>query len=236
MVLVLSACSERAAEKAEDTQQQAATTGTESLSLINQENMLAHLEHLASDELAGRDAGKPGYDLAAKYVAEQFAAIGLEPGGTEGWYQPVELQSYIIDTESPQMTIHRDEGDVELGYREDFLMRADKVRAENSVRGEVVYVGPGSRRQDRCLLQRWPADDQGRQAGTLFVQPYQGQGMGQAGRRRRDQLISPQVRKELPVGARCKDVRQETKHGLGNDVRRGSELLSRNSGLGNMGS
>ena len=50
LVLALSACSERAAEKAEDTQQQAATTGTESLSLITQENILAHLEYLASDE------------------------------------------------------------------------------------------------------------------------------------------------------------------------------------------
>lgn len=143
LVLALSACSERAAEKAEDTQQQAATTGTESLSLITQENILAHLEYLASDELEGRDAGMPGYDLAAKYVAEQFAAIGLEPGGSEGWYQPVELQSYIIDTDSPQMTIHRDEGDAELSYRDEFLMYGDRVRAENTVRGEVVYVGHG---------------------------------------------------------------------------------------------
>ena len=139
LALALSACSDKPAQTAADV----ATSTDEALSLINKDNMLAHLEYLASDELEGREAGTPGYDMAAEYVAKQFEAIGLEPGGTEGWYQPVELQSYIIDTDSPQITIHRDEGDVELGYREEFLMYADKVRAENTVRGEVVYVGYG---------------------------------------------------------------------------------------------
>ena len=139
LALALSACSDKAADQSTSV----ASDKDDALSLINKDNLLAHLEYLASDELEGREAGTPGYDLAAEYVAKQFEAIGLEPGGTEGWYQPVELQTYIVDTDSPQMTIHRDEGDIELGYKEEFLMYADKVRPENSVRGEVVYVGYG---------------------------------------------------------------------------------------------
>ncbi len=89
LMLALSACAENAEE--------VSASDDEALDLITQENLYAHLEYLASDELEGREPGQPGYDLAAKYVAEQYAAIGLEPGGSEGWYQPVELQTYLLE-------------------------------------------------------------------------------------------------------------------------------------------
>ena len=41
----------------------------------------ADVEFLASDGLEGRDTGSKGYGIAADYVASQFRAIGLEPGG-----------------------------------------------------------------------------------------------------------------------------------------------------------
>ncbi|MEM9528540.1 MAG: M20/M25/M40 family metallo-hydrolase [Bacteroidota bacterium] len=44
--------------------------------------------YLASDYLEGREAGKRGEDLAAKYVASRFAEIGLETkGDPEDYYQ-----------------------------------------------------------------------------------------------------------------------------------------------------
>ena len=50
----------------------------------------ADVEFLASDLLEGRDTGSKGYDVGAAYVASQFRAIGLQPGGTDGgWYQQV---------------------------------------------------------------------------------------------------------------------------------------------------
>ena len=135
LMLALAACADKA--------QEVAVSGDGALGLIAQENLYAHLEYLASDELEGRESGQPGYALAAKYVAEQYAAIGLEPGGSEGWYQAVELQTYLLDPQSPAMTVHRDGGDADLEYREDFMMAGDKVSAEDDVRGEVVYVGYG---------------------------------------------------------------------------------------------
>ena len=114
-----------------------------SLESITQEKIYAHLAYLADDKLEGRLAGEPGYDLAAEYVANQFAAVGLEPGGDDGWYQQVPLVAYQIDTESNTFIAHRDEGDVVYEYREDFAASADMVRTENSIRAEVVYVGFG---------------------------------------------------------------------------------------------
>ncbi|MCC7290961.1 MAG: M28 family peptidase [Phycisphaerales bacterium] len=46
----------------------------------------AHINLLASDLLKGRDTGSDGIDIAAGYIAGQFAAIGLQPGGTDGTY------------------------------------------------------------------------------------------------------------------------------------------------------
>ncbi|ATY33741.1 M20/M25/M40 family metallo-hydrolase [Sphingomonas psychrotolerans] len=61
-----------------------------------------HVTFLADDRLAGRDAGTPGHELAARYVAEQFAALGLRPGGTDkGWFQQVSLAEYGLDDRRP---------------------------------------------------------------------------------------------------------------------------------------
>jgi len=137
LALALAACGEKPAETA-------STGPDDALALINQENLLAHIEYLSSDELEGRESGTPGYDLAAAYVADQYAAIGLEPGGDDGtWYHQVQLQTYQLDTESPELIVHRDGEDVALEYREDFVMYGDRVRSENEVRGELVYVGRG---------------------------------------------------------------------------------------------
>lgn len=44
--------------------------------------------YLASDLLAGREAGKEGEQLAAQYIASRFEEIGLKPYGVNGaWFQ-----------------------------------------------------------------------------------------------------------------------------------------------------
>jgi len=110
---------------------------------ISASALQAHLNYLADDAREGRLTGEPGYDDAANYVAAEFERYGLEPGGTEGWFQPVPLQTYLVDTESTTMIAHRDGEDRTLVFREDFSMGGDKVREETSVRAEVVYVGYG---------------------------------------------------------------------------------------------
>ena len=47
---------------------------------VVEQSLRKHIEYLASDKLEGRRTGEPGATLAAKYIAEQFSAIKLEPG------------------------------------------------------------------------------------------------------------------------------------------------------------
>ena len=107
---------------------------------------LAHVATLASPEFGGREAGAPGADLAAAYVAQQFAALGLQPlgdplTGTEaspaGYLQRFPI-SYTHLIQVPTLTLLGDDGAVlqDLAYRQDFVESA----GEGAVRGDLVWV------------------------------------------------------------------------------------------------
>jgi hypothetical protein len=53
---------------------------------IDADQIRRHLEFLASDDLAGRDSGEPGLEVAADYIAHRFKEYGLEPAGDSGTY------------------------------------------------------------------------------------------------------------------------------------------------------
>jgi hypothetical protein len=116
---------------------------SQSLSVITRENLQKHLNFLADDARAGRMTGTEGYDEAAAYVAQQFETLGLAPGGDEGWYQNVPMLGRRLETESAAVTLHRDSGNAELEWKEDFVMGGDEVRGETSITAEVVFAGYG---------------------------------------------------------------------------------------------
>src|SRR2546422_749653 len=53
---------------------------------IDKEKIRAHVKFLASDLLEGRGTGQRGGDIAAEYIATQFALYGLKPAGDSGTY------------------------------------------------------------------------------------------------------------------------------------------------------
>lgn len=54
-------------------------------------NLKDHIHYLADDKLEGRRAGTPGEKLAMDYIAGQFKQIGLQPKGTDGFFQPFDI-------------------------------------------------------------------------------------------------------------------------------------------------
>jgi hypothetical protein len=61
-------------------------------SQVSEARYLEHVKYLASDELGGRGNGTPGLERAARYIADQFRASGLQPGMGDGsWFQPFEI-------------------------------------------------------------------------------------------------------------------------------------------------
>lgn len=53
----------------------------------------ADVSFLADDLLEGRDTGSTGHEIAARFVAQRFAALGLKPLGDNGsWFQRITFQ------------------------------------------------------------------------------------------------------------------------------------------------
>src|SRR5688500_18289831 len=60
---------------------------------------------LAADDMEGRQTGSPGYQRAADHVVARFREIGLQPAGTDGWFQPIlfEEQFVVADRSSAEL-------------------------------------------------------------------------------------------------------------------------------------
>ena len=71
---------------------EAQTPSAPPLPTVNSAAMDAHRKYLADDLLEGRAPATRGGELAARYIAAQFEALGLAPGAADGsYYQPVTL-------------------------------------------------------------------------------------------------------------------------------------------------
>lgn len=62
------------------------------------------ITYLASDDLEGRAIGTDGEVLAAKYIADKFREIGLEPKGTDRYFQIFKVNKPANPHEQPEMT------------------------------------------------------------------------------------------------------------------------------------
>jgi hypothetical protein len=63
----------------------------ETLNEIDSETLRSHVYFLASDYLRGRDTPSEGLEIAAEYIASQFARAGLMPAVGDSYFQPVPL-------------------------------------------------------------------------------------------------------------------------------------------------
>lgn len=113
------------------------------LTSISKESFDRTTVYLADDERRGRDTSSPEYLDSAKFVADRFEEIGLQPAGDNGWYQQVPFITSMIDAESSGVILHTSLGDHELEWLTDAVIYADAVRNEVRVRAEVVFVGFG---------------------------------------------------------------------------------------------
>src|SRR5690606_20503459 len=95
---------------------------------------------LADDAMEGRETGTPGYDRAAGYVAERFAALGLEPAGDDGgWRQAVPLLKGTALAEGARLGFRRGGQATALALRTQFRPGADFTRERSEVEAPAVF-------------------------------------------------------------------------------------------------
>ncbi len=111
--------------------------------LIQVEELEVHVDQLASDDLAGRRAGTPGAERAARYVVRAFQAAGVAP--TDRWPSYLQPFDFAVGVEpGPENRLVLSHGSRPVAVFEagrDFLPLAGSL-ADRVVQS-VVFVGYG---------------------------------------------------------------------------------------------
>lgn len=104
----------------------------------------SHVAFLAGDLLEGRDTGSRGNEIAARYVASHFEALGLKPGGDGGsWYQQVPFQKTRAGKTPGTLTLTGPAGAKSWTHGGDVLVGINPQEARTDLTAPLVFVGYG---------------------------------------------------------------------------------------------
>jgi Zn-dependent M28 family amino/carboxypeptidase len=119
-------------------------TAIAALQKIDPERIRAHVRFLAHDLLEGRGTGQRGGDIAAEYIATQFALYGLRPVGDYGTYmQKVPLVGVSPEPETTFSIVPPSGAAMHLKPLEQYVAYDETQQPKSDVDAEIVYVGYG---------------------------------------------------------------------------------------------
>ncbi|HVF55009.1 MAG TPA: hypothetical protein VM934_02600, partial [Pyrinomonadaceae bacterium] len=107
---------------------------------ISENTMRAHIKYLSDDLLEGRGPGTRGGELAAKYIAAQFEALGLRGGGPNGsFFQPVSLVG-VNANPKPTLTVSGKDKKESFKFADDFVAFTGAQTDDVSIDADLVFV------------------------------------------------------------------------------------------------
>ena len=109
------------------------------------ERALDIVRRLASPEYAGRRAGSPGAEAAARWIAERMQALGLQPGAPDGSFFQAVPVAYAELTAVPVLRFSQTVtgGEVALVYGVDFREAAGGCAGGGDVASDLVWLPKG---------------------------------------------------------------------------------------------
>src|SRR5215471_17291270 len=111
---------------------------------ITPEHIRWHVRFLSHDLLEGRGTGQRGGDLAAEYIATQFAEYGLKPAGDHGTFmQKVPLVGITTLPETRFSLIPKQGETMNLKPLDEYVAYDQSQQAQSDVDAEIVFVGYG---------------------------------------------------------------------------------------------
>ncbi|MGH9513170.1 MAG: M28 family peptidase [Terriglobales bacterium] len=114
------------------------------LEKIDPEHIRWHVRFLSHDLLEGRGTGQRGGDIAAEYIATQFALYGLKPAGDNGTYlQKVPLVGITPAPETTFSLVPANGEPIELKPLDQYVAYDQTQQPESDVDAGIVYVGYG---------------------------------------------------------------------------------------------
>jgi Zn-dependent M28 family amino/carboxypeptidase len=111
---------------------------------ITPERIRWHVRYLAHDLLEGRGTGQRGGDIAAEYMATQFAEYGLKPAGDHGTYmQKVPLVGITTLPETSFSLVPGQGEAMNLRPLDEYVAYDQTQQPQSDVDADIVYVGYG---------------------------------------------------------------------------------------------
>jgi Zn-dependent M28 family amino/carboxypeptidase len=111
---------------------------------VDPERIRAHVRFLSDDLLEGRGTGQRGGDLAAEYIATQFALYGLKPAGDNGTYmQKVPMVGITPQPATTFALVPAKGGTNDLKPLDQYVAYDQTQQPQSDINAEIVYVGYG---------------------------------------------------------------------------------------------
>jgi Zn-dependent M28 family amino/carboxypeptidase len=111
---------------------------------VDPEHIRWHVRFLSHDLLEGRGTGQRGGDIAAEYIATQFALYGLRPAGDNGSYlQKVPLVGVTTLPETTFSLVPENGSAMDLKPLDQYVAFDETQQPQSDVDAQLVYVGYG---------------------------------------------------------------------------------------------
>ena len=116
----------------------------QAMAAINPENIRWHVKFLADDLLEGRGTGQRGGDIAAEYIATQFALYGLKPAGDNGTYLQKVPMMGIATLPDSNYSLNPVKGEaISLRNKEDIVAMDETGDRSTTIDAPIVWIGYG---------------------------------------------------------------------------------------------
>jgi Zn-dependent M28 family amino/carboxypeptidase len=111
---------------------------------IDPEHIRWHVRFLSHDLLEGRGTGQRGGEIAAEYIATQFAEYGLKPAGDNGSYlQKVPLVGITTLPETRFTLVPKQGAAMNLKPLDEYVAYDQTQQPQSDVDANIVFVGYG---------------------------------------------------------------------------------------------
>ncbi|QMV20328.1 M28 family peptidase [Granulicella sp. 5B5] len=113
--------------------------------MVSAANLREQDKFISDDLFEGRYPGLRGGELAAKYIASQFAMDGLQPAGDDGTFlQQVNFVGMKVVPEKTKFELVPAQGNAELlSFGDDYTVSNETLTPETMLDAPIVFVGYG---------------------------------------------------------------------------------------------
>jgi Zn-dependent M28 family amino/carboxypeptidase len=102
-----------------------------------------HVKVIADDSMEGRETGSLGLRKAQAYAVEQLKRAGLEPAGTDGFYQNIQFVQRQIDEKNSYAFLTKDGQSNPVALGDDAYFSTHVEGSDQEVNAPLVFAGNG---------------------------------------------------------------------------------------------